>query len=73
MPIIAPLETSLSPAKFKQLRALILGGTSEGRRLAGRLAGESEIYAVMSLAGRTKAPLDVGLPCASAVSVASTD
>ncbi len=62
MPIIAPLETSLTPAKLKPLRVLILGGTSEGRRLAGRLAGESDIYAVMSLAGRTKAPLDVGLP-----------
>jgi len=29
MPIIAPLETSLAPAKFKPLRVLILAGRAK--------------------------------------------
>jgi precorrin-6A/cobalt-precorrin-6A reductase len=62
MPIIASLEASLTPAEFKPLRVLVLGGTSEGRQLAQRLALDPNICAVMSLAGRTNAPLDVGLP-----------
>jgi precorrin-6A/cobalt-precorrin-6A reductase len=55
MPTVAALE-------LKSLRVLVLGGTGEARRLAERLARAPGIDAVMSLAGRTNAPLDVGLP-----------
>jgi precorrin-6A/cobalt-precorrin-6A reductase len=44
------------------VRVLVLGGTSEARALAARIARKPQIHAVMSLAGRTSAPLDVGLP-----------
>ncbi len=62
MPIISPLEASAAPVELKRSRALILGGTSEARQLAGRLARAPDICAVMSLAGRTNAPTPVGLP-----------
>lgn len=45
--------------KSASLRALILGGTAEGRQLAGRCAGDPAVQAVSSLAGVLSAP---GLP-----------
>ncbi len=44
------------------IRALILGGTSEARRFAARIAGDPRFDAVISLAGRTSAPLEQSLP-----------
>lgn len=38
------------------MRALILGGTSEARALAARVAQRGDVHAVLSLAGRTRAP-----------------
>lgn len=38
---------------------LVLGGTAEGRQIAGQLAGQD---AIISLAGATRAPQDQGLP-----------
>lgn len=38
------------------MRVLILGGTSEARRLAGAIAGRPETTAIFSLAGRTERP-----------------
>ncbi|MCX5496652.1 cobalt-precorrin-6A reductase [Kaistia dalseonensis] len=41
---------------------LILGGTTEGRLLAERLAGDSRYRAILSLAGRTAHPAPQALP-----------
>jgi precorrin-6A/cobalt-precorrin-6A reductase len=38
------------------MRLLILGGTTEARRLAERLAGRADVDAILSLAGRTDKP-----------------
>jgi precorrin-6A/cobalt-precorrin-6A reductase len=46
-------------------RVLILGGTSEARRLATRLAGRPELAVTLSLAGRTAAPLQQPVPVRS--------
>ena len=43
-------------------RLLLLGGTSEARALSERLARETGVKAVVSLAGRTRAPLASPLP-----------
>ncbi|SIQ98965.1 precorrin-6A reductase [Rhizobium sp. RU20A] len=43
-------------------RILILGGTTEARRLAERLAGLPDIEATISLAGRTAEPRPLPLP-----------
>jgi precorrin-6A/cobalt-precorrin-6A reductase len=43
-------------------RLLLLGGTSEARALSERLARERGVEAVVSLAGRTRAPLACPLP-----------
>jgi precorrin-6A/cobalt-precorrin-6A reductase len=43
-------------------RALILGGSTEARHLAARIAGDPRIDAVISLAGRTSEPLAQSLP-----------
>ena len=43
-------------------RLLLLGGTSEARALSERLAREGGVEAVVSLAGRTRAPLASPLP-----------
>ena len=43
-------------------RLLLLGGTSEARALSERLARETGVTAVVSLAGRTRAPLASPLP-----------
>ncbi|RAI43587.1 cobalt-precorrin-6A reductase [Rhodoplanes roseus] len=40
-------------------KVLVLGGTSEARRLADALAGEPDIEAVLSYAGRTESPAAV--------------
>lgn len=45
-----------------RLRVLILGGTSEARRLAEVLARDPGIDAVLSYAGRTESPLPVPIP-----------
>ncbi len=44
------------------MRVLILGGTTEARRLAERLAGRSDVAATLSLAGRTAAPAAQPVP-----------
>src|SRR4051812_34045318 len=41
---------------------LILGGTSEARQLAGRLAGRSDLKVTLSLAGRTARPAAQPVP-----------
>lgn len=43
-------------------RVLLLGGTSEGRLLAERIATEPHYAGVVSLAGRTSAPMAQALP-----------
>jgi precorrin-6A/cobalt-precorrin-6A reductase len=43
-------------------RILILGGTTEARLLAGRLAGRPDVVATVSLAGRTTAIIDQKAP-----------
>lgn len=43
-------------------RILILGGTGEARQLAARLAGRADLAVVLSLAGRTAAPLAQPVP-----------
>ncbi|HEY8063417.1 MAG TPA: cobalt-precorrin-6A reductase [Methylosinus sp.] len=48
--------------RAEPIRALILGGTSEARALATRVAGDARLHAVVSLAGRTSAPLASPLP-----------
>ena len=44
------------------LDLLLLGGTTEGRRLAAHLAGDPRFRATLSLAGRTTDPLPQALP-----------
>ncbi|MFA5949588.1 MAG: cobalt-precorrin-6A reductase [Hyphomicrobium sp.] len=44
------------------MRILILGGTSEARRLAQHLSGDHRFDAIISLAGRTTAPSPLPLP-----------
>jgi precorrin-6A/cobalt-precorrin-6A reductase len=44
---------------------LILGGTMEGRRLAERLAGRSDLAVTLSLAGRTAHPAALPVPVRS--------
>jgi precorrin-6A/cobalt-precorrin-6A reductase len=44
------------------MRILILGGTTEARELAGRLAGDRRFEPTLSLAGRTSAPLIQPVP-----------
>ncbi|MDX8454015.1 cobalt-precorrin-6A reductase [Mesorhizobium sp. VK9D] len=43
-------------------RILILGGTTEARQLAGKLAGREDFSVVLSLAGRTESPVAQGVP-----------
>ncbi|MGA8170453.1 MAG: cobalt-precorrin-6A reductase [Methylocystis sp.] len=52
----------IAPPSSRPARVLVLGGTSEARQLAARLAREPRIDATMSLAGRTAAPLANELP-----------
>jgi precorrin-6A/cobalt-precorrin-6A reductase len=44
------------------MRVLILGGTTEARQLAGRLAAETDLDVTLSLAGRTAAPAAQPVP-----------
>jgi precorrin-6A/cobalt-precorrin-6A reductase len=44
------------------MRILILGGTSEARQLAERIAGRPDLAATLSLAGRTAAPRALPVP-----------
>jgi precorrin-6A/cobalt-precorrin-6A reductase len=44
------------------MRILILGGTTEASALAGRVAGEPALAPLLSLAGRTSAPLAAPIP-----------
>ena len=41
-------------------RILILGGTTEARQLAGKLAARADV--TLSLAGRTESPVQQGVP-----------
>jgi len=43
-------------------RVLILGGTAEARRLAGRLASRADLEVTLSLAGRTASPAPQPVP-----------
>jgi precorrin-6A/cobalt-precorrin-6A reductase len=44
------------------MKILVLGGTTEARALAGKLADRKDIAATLSLAGRTSKPRDQGVP-----------
>jgi len=44
------------------MKVLLLGGTTEARRLAEAIAGRTDVAATLSLAGRTQRPLVAGLP-----------
>jgi precorrin-6A/cobalt-precorrin-6A reductase len=46
-------------------RILILGGTTEARQLAGKLAQRGDLAATLSLAGRTESPIAQGVPTRS--------
>ena len=50
---------------FAPITILILGGTTEARELAGRLAGRTDLAVTLSLAGRTVAPLRQPVPVRS--------
>ncbi|MBN9549499.1 MAG: precorrin-6A/cobalt-precorrin-6A reductase, partial [Alphaproteobacteria bacterium] len=41
---------------------LILGGTTEARQLAGKLARRADFSVTLSLAGRTESPVAQGVP-----------
>ncbi|MGO4840816.1 precorrin-6A/cobalt-precorrin-6A reductase, partial [Rhizobiaceae sp. 2RAB30] len=43
-------------------RILILGGTTEARQLAGKLAPRSDLEVTLSLAGRTQDPVAQPVP-----------
>ncbi|TJV39981.1 MAG: cobalt-precorrin-6A reductase, partial [Mesorhizobium sp.] len=43
-------------------RILILGGTTEARQLAGKLAARADLAITLSLAGRTENPVAQGVP-----------
>lgn len=47
------------------MNLLLLGGTTEATALANRLAARSDIDATLSLAGRTRRPLNYALPTRS--------
>lgn len=47
------------------MRLLVLGGTSEASALARALAGRADIAAILSLAGRTRAPAPAPIPVRS--------
>ncbi|RUX04374.1 cobalt-precorrin-6A reductase [Mesorhizobium sp. M8A.F.Ca.ET.059.01.1.1] len=46
-------------------RILILGGTTEARQLAGKLAARADCSVTLSLAGRTESPVAQGVPVRS--------
>jgi precorrin-6A/cobalt-precorrin-6A reductase len=57
-------DAALSPetGSASDMRILILGGTTEARQLAQRLAGRTDLTVVLSLAGRTAAPVQQPVP-----------
>ncbi|EHK56599.1 cobalt-precorrin-6A reductase [Allomesorhizobium alhagi] len=46
-------------------KILILGGTTEARQLAGKLAQRGDVSVTLSLAGRTESPVPQGVPTRS--------
>jgi precorrin-6A/cobalt-precorrin-6A reductase len=56
------MTAELAIANPMPLEILILGGTTEARRLAERLAADRRFHATLSLAGRTMDPLPLALP-----------
>ena len=62
--VTVSLSSSLlsSYAAHPHRRALVLGGSSEARALATRIAADPRLAGVISLAGRTSAPLAHDLP-----------
>jgi precorrin-6A/cobalt-precorrin-6A reductase len=46
-------------------KILILGGTTEARQLAGKLAQRADVEVLLSLAGRTESPVAQGVPTRS--------
>jgi precorrin-6A/cobalt-precorrin-6A reductase len=52
-------------SRIGMTRVLILGGTTEARLLAERLAGRADLAVTLSLAGRTIAPLRQAVPVRS--------
>jgi precorrin-6A/cobalt-precorrin-6A reductase len=46
-------------------KILILGGTTEARQLAGKLARRSDVQVMLSLAGRTESPVEQPVPTRS--------
>jgi precorrin-6A/cobalt-precorrin-6A reductase len=60
---MSDLFPSLSRAQSPpRRRVLLLGGTSEARALAGRIAADARYEGIVSLAGRTGAPMAQALP-----------
>ena len=43
-------------------RILVLGGTTEARRLADRLSGRPDLHVIVSLAGRTRDIVEHSVP-----------
>ena len=56
-----PLDPTLS-ARGRGLNVLILGGTTEASAIARALAGDARFRPVLSLAGRTRAPVQPPIP-----------
>ena len=56
------LGNSITSEECGRMRILILGGTAEARQLGERLAPRPEFYVVLSLAGRTAAPIAQPVP-----------
>ncbi|MGD9657231.1 MAG: cobalt-precorrin-6A reductase [Methylocystis sp.] len=62
--VVRGAQATSSPvsAAIERRRALVLGGSSEARLLATRIAADQRLQGVISLAGRTSAPLAHDLP-----------
>src|SRR5690606_19917234 len=65
----SPMPTMVSHAACNRFsagmmtnRILILGGTTEARQLAGKLAATAKYAVTLSLAGRTERPVPQGVP-----------
>ena len=58
----SPINPRTTRTIFMTRKILILGGTTEGRLLAERLAGDPRFDATLSLAGRTANPAPQALP-----------
>ncbi len=62
MPVCVSSSVSSKGDSVPRRRVLILGGTSEARALAERIAADPRYEGVVSLAGRTSAPMALALP-----------